>query len=202
LEVSDAFSRSLSVLPVLLLAVSAALPAQVTGSNSGEVAHIDGPRTKNVPYTLTRTAIIVQTLANGAAITRRFTVKSAHNSEGRTYSETHLTTPIDLVHYTVFDPVTRRNINWDNHTKIASVTHMQAPEVDAARQPQAGRAPRQVTRKDLGFRAIAGIEARGTRTTAIIPASEVGNDQPLTIVQEKWISAQYNISMYVQCGRF
>jgi hypothetical protein len=189
------FSRSLYVLPVLLLAVSAALPAQVTGSSSGEVAHIDGPQTNNVPHTLTRTSTIVQTLANGATITRSFTVKSAHDSEGRTYSETHLTTPIGLVHYTVFDPVTRTIINWDNRTTIASVTHMQAPEGDAARQPQAGRPPRQVTRKDLGVRTIAGIEARGTRTTAIIPAGEVGNDQALTIVLEEWISAQYNIPL-------
>lgn len=208
------FPRSLSVLPVLLLSVSAALQAQVTGSSSGEVAHTDGPPTNNVPYTLTRTSTIVQTLANGAAITRSFTVKSARDSEGRTYSEIPLTLPsgpdphVDLVHYSVFDPVARTNIDWDNRTKIAYVTHMlapetlqhrtqpmQAPEVDAARQPQAVRALRHVTRDDLGIRTIAGIGARGTRTTRVIPAGEVGNDQPFTIVQEKWASAQYDIPL-------
>jgi hypothetical protein len=172
------------------------------GSSSGEVAQIGGQQTNNVPYTLTRTSTIIQTLANGAAITRTFTVKSARDSEGRIYSETHLTFPIgtdgqpvDLVHYTVFDPVAHTNINWDNRTKIASVTHLQAPEVDATRQPQAVRAPRHVTREDLGVRTIAGIEARGTRTTGIIPAGEIGNDQPLTIVTENWISAQYHVPL-------
>lgn len=208
-------SRSLSALPVLLLAASAALPAQVMGSSSGEVAHISGPQTNNVPYTLTRTSTIVQTLANGATITRTFTVKSARDSEGRSYSETHLTFPIgpdrqpvDTVHYSVFDPVARTRINWDDRTKIANVIHiptpdtvqhrtqpMQAAEVDAARQPQAVRAPRQVTREDLGVRTIAGIEARGTRTTGIIPAGEVGNDQPLTVITENWISTQYQIPL-------
>lgn len=198
------FSRSLSALTVLLLAASAALAAQVMGSNSGEVAHIGGPQTKNVPYTLTRTSTIVQTLANGATITRTFTVKSARDSQGRIYSETHLTFPIgpdrqavDVIRYSVFDPVVRTNITWDNRTKIANVTHMlrREPETDSARQPQTVRAPRQVTREDLGVRTIADIEARGTRTTAIIPAGEVGNDQPLTIATENWISTQYHIPL-------
>lgn len=198
------FSRSLYALPVLLLAASAALPAQVMGSSSGDVAHIGGPQTNNVPYALTRASSIVQTLANGATITRTFTVKSARDSQGRIYSETHLTFPIgsdhqpvDVVHYLVFDPVARTNINWDNRTKIANVTHMLVPgsEIGAPRQPQAVSAPRQVTREDLGVRSIAGVEAGGTRTTAIIPTSEVGNDQPLTITTEIWISAQYNIPL-------
>jgi VCBS repeat-containing protein len=201
------FSRSLSVFPVLLLAVSAALPAQVTGSSSGEVAHIDGPQTNKVPYTLTRTSTNVQTLANGATITHSFTVKSARDSEGRTYSEIPLTLPsgpdphVDRVHYSVLDPVARTNIIWDNRTKIAIVTHMAAPEtvqsseVDAARQPRAVRAPKQVTREDLGVRTIVGVEARGTRTTLVVPAGEVGNDQPFTIVTEDWISTQYHIPL-------
>jgi len=189
--------RALFGLPVLLLSVSAALATQVTGSSSGAVAHIGGPQTSNVPYTLTRTSTLVQTLATGATITRTFAVKSARDSEGRTYSETHLTTPTGVVHYTVFNPVARTITNWDNRTKIAIVTHIsaQAPEVDAARQPQAVRKPGRVTREDLGIRTIAGAEARGTRTTVVVPAGEVGNDQPFTIVTDDWISTQYQIPL-------
>ena len=60
------FSRSLSALPVLLLAASTALPAQVMGSSFGEAAQIGGQQMNNVPCTST----IIQTLANGAAVTR------------------------------------------------------------------------------------------------------------------------------------
>lgn len=209
------FSRFLSALTVLLLATSAALCAQVRGSSSGPVAFVGGPQASNVPYTLSRTTIIVQTVADGTTITRTFTVQAAHDSEGRTYSEEHETLniradgkPVDLVHYFVSDPVARTNINWDDRTKIANVTHipdpetiqrrtqpMQVPDATAARPPQAVRVPRQESRKDLGVRSIAGIEAKGTRTTSIIPAGDVGNDRPLTIVTENWISTQYHIPL-------
>lgn len=190
-------SRSLSAFPVLLLVASPALPAQVTGSCSGEVAHTGGPQTNNVPYTLARTSTIVQTLANGATITRSFTVKSARDSQGRTYSEEHLTIPIGLVRYTVFDPVARTNTNWDSRTKIAIVTHIsaEAPEVDAARPPQAVRKSGNMTPEDLGVRTIAGLEAKGTRTTLVVPTGEVGNDQPFTIVTDDWISTRYHIPL-------
>lgn len=52
-----------------------------------------------------------------------------------------------------------------------------------------------MTREDLGVRTIAGIEAKGARTTGIIPAGEQGNDQPLTIVTENWMSTQYDIPL-------
>jgi hypothetical protein len=206
------FSLSLSARTVLQLAASAALLTQMMGSSSGQVAHIGGPQANNVPYTLTRTSTIVQTLANRTTITRTFVVKTARDSEGRTYSETqqilHVRAdgqPVDWVHYFVSDPVARTNINWDNRTKIVNVTHMpnpetgtqpaQVPDLDAARQPQAVRPTQQVTREDLGFRTIAGIETKGVRTTGIIPAGEQGNDQPLTIVTESWMSTQYHIPL-------
>jgi hypothetical protein len=195
------FFRFLTAHYVLLLFASAPLPAQVTGSGTGEVAHIGAVLTNNLPYTLTRTSTIVQTLANGAIITRTFSVKSARDAEGRVYSEEHLASPSGVVNYIVFDPVARTNVTWNNRTKIAVVTHWAAPEsrhaagVDADRQPQNGRVPKGVTREDLGLRTIAGLEARGTRTTVIVPTGEVGNNRPFTVVSEKWISTRYEIPL-------
>jgi hypothetical protein len=162
----------------------------------------------NVPYTLTRISTIVRTVANGTTITKTFTVRTARDSEGRTYSETQQTLhiradgqPVDLDNYFVSDPIARTNIKWDKCTKIVYVTHMpdsdtaqhrshpmQVPDVDAARQPQVVRSTQQATREDLGVRTIAGIEASGTRTTGIIRKGDWGNDQPLTIVTENWMS--------------
>jgi hypothetical protein len=185
------------------------------GSSSGQVAHIGSPLANNVSWTLTRTTTIVQTLADGTHITRTFTVKEARDSEGRTYSETQQTLhvradgqPIEMVSYNVFDPVARTRITWENRTKIANVTQMPAPETmqdrtqpmqiqdgDAARQPRAGHPTEHQTSEDLGVRAIAGIEAKGTRGTRIIPVGDWGNDRPLTIVMENWVSTQYNIPL-------
>lgn len=190
-------SKPLFALPILLLAGSTAIPGLAMGRSSGNVGDKGDQQTKSTPYTFTRTSTIVQTLANGATITRSFTVKSARDSEGRTYSEEHLTNPVGLVRYTVFDSVARTDITWSNRTKIAIVTHIpaQGPEAGAPQQPPAARKPTQVTREDLGLRTIAGLEARGTRTTLVVPAGEAGNDQPFTIVTEDWRSTQYDIPL-------
>jgi len=175
------------------------------GSSSSQVAHTGSPLANDLPFTLNRTTTIVQTLADGTTITRTFTVKMARDSEGRTYSKTQQTLhvradgqPVGLVTYNVFDPVARTRISWENRTKIANVTHMPAPEVpdvDAARQPRVGRPTQQQTREDLGVRTIAGIEAKGTRATGVIPAGDQGNDRPLTVVTENWVSTQYQIPL-------
>ena len=193
-----------AVIHVLLLATSATLLVQIMGSSSDQVAHIGSPRANNVPYTLTSTSTAVQTLANRTTITRTSTPKMARDSEGRTYDEMHQTLhfgadgqQVDMVAYFVSDPVARTNIIWYNNAKIASVTHWQVPDVDAARQPkpQAGRPTQQQTREDLGVRTIAGIEAKGTRATGVIPVGDQGNDRPLTIVTENWTSTQYHIPL-------
>ncbi len=72
---------------------------------------------------------------------------------------------------------------------------MQVADVEAARQPRVGRPTEHQTSEDLGDRTIAGIEAKVTRGTGIIPAGDQGNDQPLTIVRENWMSTQYHIPL-------
>jgi hypothetical protein len=209
------FSRSLS-LTLLLLATSATLVAQATGTTSpAQVMHIGTPLANHLPWTLTRHTTVVQTLANGTTITHTFTVKEARDSEGRTYSETQQTLhiradgqPVDLVTYNVFDPVASTRISWENRTKIANLTHMPDPktmqdqtrptqtsDADAARQPQPAHPTQQQTTEDLGERTIAGIEAKGTRGTGTIPAGDQGNDKPLLIVRESWMSTQYHIPL-------
>jgi hypothetical protein len=47
--------------------------------------------------------------------------------------------------------------------------------------------PQPVT-ESLGQRLIEGVEADGTRSTVTIPAGQIGNEQPITIVTERWFS--------------
>ena len=45
------------------------------------------------------------------------------------------------------------------------------------------------TTEDLGKQTIEGVECTGTRTTVMIAAEAIGNDQPIQIVSERWYSA-------------
>jgi hypothetical protein len=44
----------------------------------------------------------------------------------------------------------------------------------------------------LGSREIAGVAAQGTRSTYVIPAGQIGNERPLSIISERWTSAELN----------
>ena len=46
----------------------------------------------------------------------------------------------------------------------------------------------QVSTEDLGSQTMEGIVVNGTRTTRTIPAGQIGNDKPITIVNEVWTS--------------
>jgi hypothetical protein len=59
--------------------------------------------------------------------------------------------------------------------------------------PQGVPAAQQITLGDskteqLGTQTIAGVQADGSRTTVTIPAGEVGNQNPLVIITERWYS--------------
>ena len=41
-----------------------------------------------------------------------------------------------------------------------------------------------------------GVLVEGTRTTVIIPEGSQDNDRPITIVSERWISPQLNITTF------
>lgn len=43
-------------------------------------------------------------------------------------------------------------------------------------------------KEDLGTQTIAGVTAQGTRFTKTIPAGQMGNEKPITIVREVWYS--------------
>lgn len=45
----------------------------------------------------------------------------------------------------------------------------------------------------LGKQAIEGVMAEGTRTTFTIPAGEIGNEQPITVVHERWYSPELKV---------
>jgi hypothetical protein len=47
----------------------------------------------------------------------------------------------------------------------------------------------------LGTQSIEGVLAEGTRTTVTIPAGQIGNDQPITTVSERWYSPELKVTV-------
>ena len=50
-----------------------------------------------------------------------------------------------------------------------------------------------VMEESLGRQTMEGVPADGTRTTRVIPAGQMGNEQPITIVTERWYSPDLQI---------
>ncbi len=53
-----------------------------------------------------------------------------------------------------------------------------------------------VVKESLGTQTINGVSVQGTRFTRTIPAGQVGNDKPLSIVREEWYSPE--LQMVIQ----
>jgi hypothetical protein len=57
----------------------------------------------------------------------------------------------------------------------------------------AGAVGGESTREDLGQQQIEDVTANGTRTTSVIPAGAIGNEQAITIVSEQWFSPDLDV---------
>jgi hypothetical protein len=127
--------------------------------------------------------------------------------------------------FNVYDPTDHSNAHWDNRTKTARITKMPAPGcrssapdtavnsasvVPPRNQPAGvvgsvfgvasassipGRPAREMKREDLGTSTIMGVEARGARFTQSIPTGEIGNDQPLERITERWNAPSLGLAL-------
>ena len=50
-------------------------------------------------------------------------------------------------------------------------------------------------KEDLGTQIIEGVSAVGTRMTTTIPAGQIGNDQAIVIVNERWVSPDLGVTV-------
>jgi hypothetical protein len=54
----------------------------------------------------------------------------------------------------------------------------------------------QVNTEDLGSQTIEGVPATGVRTTRTIPAGQIGNEKPISIVTDVWTSPDLKTIVY------
>ena len=205
---------------VLALAAAPALWAQGGGFGMGRGWGAGGrfggfrmasPVT-GAPYSAVRTITRVQKLSDGATITRQTVTQEARDSNGKTYTATQMegtqgASGAPSTSYRVFDPVNRETISWSSNNNQASLVHLPDPNQfggrrrgGAWRTSGAGASPRmhgsaqfKPTEESLGSKTIDGVVADGTRTTIVIPAGREGNDQPITITHETWVSSDLKV---------
>jgi hypothetical protein len=168
----------------------------------------------NVPYSATVQTTFERKLADGNAIHGSATTHQARDSAGRTRSEFSSGCVVgsdgqfkQMIRVTVYDPATGTTLAWtvNDQPAAAKVVHvMHRPEPPAVAPPPAAvqRQPAaQVRQKsplrgeDLGSRNIEGVTAGGSRSKRTIPAGQMGNDQPIEMVDEIWITQDLGLMM-------
>jgi hypothetical protein len=160
------------------------------------------------PYSAVGVTETVQTLADGTTIDRKIQADIFRDGLGRVRRETTLPVIGPLVasgksnsFVMIHDPVAGTAFILHPDTKIAD----QLPAPHRGNQSQGGLQDKfeahiqkeiangTLKKEDLGTQTINGVAAQGTRYTRTIPVGQIGNDKPITIVNERWYSADLQV---------
>ena len=164
----------------------------------------EGKTVKGLPYSATTETEILQTLADGNSISSRSTGFVARDSEGRTRREQSLAAigallarpdapkltviqdPVARVTY-LLEPVPKvaRRLRWPEQGPPAPPF---PPALGGGLPPGTGSTT-SAPPEPLAGREIESLAAQGTRYTLVLPAGQVGNARPLTVVSERWYSS-------------
>ena len=159
------------------------------------------------PFTAVAVAESKQTLADGNTITRKVETNLFRDGQGRTRREITLPAvgplaatgqPRTLV--MIHDPVSSSVFVLHADTKVAEKMppphdHGTAADMQSRFEAHIQKQIAQGTLKkeDLGTQSINGIAAQGTRYIKTIPAGQEGNEKPLIITSERWVSSDLQI---------
>jgi hypothetical protein len=157
------------------------------------------------PFSAVAVSETTQTLADGNHISRKTQTNLYRDSQGRVRREITLVgfgslaasgQPRSFV--VINDPVggVTYMLHPDEKTaeKIANpFAKMGGAAREAMRNKRSAREQQEIAngtlhQEDLGTQTIAGVTAQGTRITRTIPAGQMGNEKPITIVNERWYS--------------
>ena len=157
------------------------------------------------PFSAVGVSESTQTLADGNHITRKTQTNLFRDSQGRFRKEVTISgfgslaasgQPKSFV--VINDPVANANFVLHPETKVAEkMGHMfrgmKGPMSGAFEGKLQAHQQKEIDsgnlkKEDLGTQTIAGVSAQGTRLTRTIPAGQIGNEKPILIVHETWVS--------------
>jgi hypothetical protein len=174
------------------------------GGPFGEMGEIK--TVKGSPLTAEIVVIRETTLADGNRIHNESQSKVYRDGDGRVRREmgvdfaTPSTGKIKHNLIVLTDPVagTRYMLNPDNKTARqmpmrGGLNHGDKAHAEHMGPPPDGAAG--VTKEQLGTKSINGIQAEGVRVTRTIPAGEMGNEKPISVVTERWYSPDLQVAV-------
>jgi len=165
-----------------------------------------GKQVTGAPFSATAVSETLQVLADGNQISRKTQTLLFRDGQGRFRKETTvqgfgpLASGEPKTFVIIHDPVAGKAFALNTTNKVAHELprfsgHMGIAE-DKLRdklQKLQTKAPNDFQTEDLGKQTIAGVAAQGTRRTRTIPAGQIGNEKPITIVSETWYSPDLQI---------
>jgi hypothetical protein len=153
------------------------------------------------PFSAVAVSETTQTLADGNHIARKTETNLFRDSQGRFRREATLpaidplaTSGQSKSFILISDPVAKQNFVLHPDTKTAETMGKPFGKMKGLSKNMTGYWKERSTEdaglrtEDLGTQVIAGVSAQGTRHTRTIPAGQIGNDKPITIVSERWYS--------------
>jgi hypothetical protein len=165
---------------------------------------------QGAPYSATITNESVQTLADGNRIVQTSSGSTARDSQGRTRQETALP-PIGnlsaanaprlvFIHDAVAQTSYTLNLTDKTAQKLSVFSTSGSPPAGgpnvAFMRTLIANDQSKVSTEDLGSQTMEGIIVNGVRTTRTIPAGEIGNERPITVVTEVWTSPDLKTVVY------
>jgi len=171
--------------------------ARLLGAQAGAPGRV----VRNAPYAAEAVTEITQTLADGNRIHQVSVSRVYRDGEGRTRIEQSLSglsaiAPNSNLPKVIFlqDPVAGTSYALDTTRKTAAKSAWQRAGRGAGSGWSDPRPGIESARKEsLGRQTMEGVPADGARTTLTIPAGQVGNEQPIPIVTERWYSPDLQI---------
>lgn len=183
--------------------------AQTANAGAGAGATVAMPMPNTVvgePVAFSTQSEIVQTLADGTRIDRKSsTNRSFRDLQGRTRLEIYQNTKTPgsgdqvLVQVIITDPVANKGytLNPKDHTAYETL-HPQ-PRILWASVPPSNVPVRPAPGvESLGTQTMEGLLVQGTRSTHTLAAGAIGNDRPVTVVTERWVSAELHLPVLMK----
>src|SRR5258708_1350199 len=177
-----------------------------------------GKVVKGAPFSAVAVSETTQTLADGNHINRKTQTNLFRDSQGRFRKEVTLPAigplaasgqPHSFIE--ISDPVAGTSYVLEPDQKVARqmAGHMGMGAGVKVKTNAGPGGPRNVVYRNfktelananaktesLGTQTIDGVNAEGTRTTRTIPAGEIGNESPITVVSERWYSADLQMDV-------
>lgn len=186
-------------LPIFFLAAAAIVPAQqireTPPAYAGSLTLVPGVFVTPIPGAPFSATVMIkseQPVADGSVETQVSETLIARDSQGRIRNERHMLMPEGttgmppLISVHVFDPATRISYMYNPATMLARKQLVPPPRPNGA---NAG------TTQDLGYNTLNGMQAKGTRTTRVVPAQVSGTGKPVTVTDEVWYSEDLHMNL-------